>query len=155
MSAIGRHELLQMATKEIARFLTTNLPTTESDWWEKYVLTGLSYQQQRTARERCFDNLQQLEFAALLQILDRNWFPLSEKGRLPREARSWVNELRAVRNKWAHSSAEPIPASETHRDTDTLGRLLAALGAARHKKRFGRCAEHRQIEAVLVETAET
>ena len=34
-----------------------------------------------------------------------------------------------MRNKWAHLSTESMPCSEVYRDADTLGRLLAALGA--------------------------
>jgi superfamily II DNA or RNA helicase len=55
---------------------------------------------------------------------------LSNQISLPREARSWVKELQTVRNKWAHLSSESLPASDTYRDVDTLGRLLAVLGAA-------------------------
>ena len=124
------HKLQQMAVIEIARFLDTNLPTNESDWWKKYVLDYLSFNQQRNAREKGFCKLQQLDFAALLLILDKNWKELRGKAGLPWEAWSWVKELREVRNKWAHLSAEPIPARQTHRDIETLGLLLAALGAA-------------------------
>ena len=123
------NELVQMAMVDIASFLAENLTELDPDWWQKHVLDRLSFQQQRTARERGFSKLQQLDFAALLRILDQNWYELSEKLQFPREARSWVKELQTVRNKWAHLSAESMPASETYRDADTLGRLLAILGA--------------------------
>ncbi|WP_169979793.1 DEAD/DEAH box helicase [Tautonia rosea] len=123
------NDLLHQGTACLARILSEKLPDLSPDWWEKYVIDRLSFQQQRTARERGFTSLQQLDFAALLRILDQNWFELSGRMSLPREARSWVKELQGVRNKWAHLSAEAVPASETWRDADTLGRLLAALGA--------------------------
>ncbi len=123
------NDLIHIATAWIARLLSAKLPELSLDWWQKRVLDRLSFHQQRTARERGFKTLQQLDFAALLRILDQNWYDLSDSLRLPREARSWVKELQTVRNKWAHLSAESIPASETYRDADTLGRLLAALGA--------------------------
>jgi Swt1-like HEPN len=44
--------------------------------------------------------------AALLRVLDQNWFELSNMLRLPREGRTWVKELQTVRNKWAHISSE-------------------------------------------------
>ncbi len=123
------NNLIQMATADIASFLSARLPTLCSDWWQKHVVNRLSFQQQRTAQDREFKTLQQLDFAALLRVLDQNWYELSNQSPLPREARSWVKELQTVRNKWAHLSAESMPASEIYRDTDTLGRLLAALGA--------------------------
>ncbi len=123
------NDLIRKATVWIARVLSAKLPGLSPDWWQKLVLDRLSFHQQRTARERGLKTLEQLDFAALLRVIDQNWFELSGLLGLPREARSWVKELHSVRNKWAHLSAESMPASETYRDTDTLGRLLSALGA--------------------------
>lgn len=61
----------------------------------------LSFQQQRTVEERGVASLRQLDFAALLRILDQNWYELSNILNLPREGRNWVKELQTVRNKWA------------------------------------------------------
>ncbi|NLX98633.1 MAG: DEAD/DEAH box helicase [Rhodopirellula sp.] len=123
------NDLLRMATAEIARFLAAKLPSLGPDWWTKHVLNRLSFQQQRTARDRGFKTLQQLDFAALLRVLDQNWHELKDNIPSAYEARSWVKELQTVRNKWAHLSAEAMPASEVYRDADTLGRLLKILGA--------------------------
>ena len=123
------NNLIQMATGAVACFLTAKLPELSPDYWQKHVLERLSFQQQRTAQERGFETLQQLDFAALLRVLDQNWYELSGLLPLAREARTWVKELQTVRNKWAHLSTDAMPASEIYRDADTLGRLLAALGA--------------------------
>ncbi len=121
--------LIQMATADLAAFLSGQLPELGTDWWEKHVLERLSFQQQRAARERGLKTLRQLDFAALLRVLDQNWYELGERCRLPREARSWLKELQTVRNKWAHLPAESMASSELYRGADTLGRLLVALGA--------------------------
>lgn len=94
------------------------------------MLARLSFQQQRVAMERSYTNLSQLDFAALLRVLDQNWYELSSKRTMPREARSWIKELQTVRNKWAHLSNETMPPSEIYRDADTLGRVLSLIGAA-------------------------
>lgn len=125
------NELMRLATVEIARFLEAKLPSISPEWWEKNVLDRLSFQQQRTARERNFRTLHQFDFAGLLRVLDQNWYELSGSENLPREARNWLKELQTVRNKWAHLSAEAMPASELYRDADTLGRLLEMIGAER------------------------
>lgn len=125
----GMNELIRLATIEIARFLESRLPDLSPQWWDKHVLDRLSFQQQRTAREREFSNLKQLDFAGLLRVLDQNWFELSGSANLSREGRNWVKELQTVRNKWAHLSAESMPDSELYRDADTLGRLLELLRA--------------------------
>lgn len=121
------NELLRAATRDVSRFLSLQLPKLSSDWWNKLVIDRLSFQQQRTARERGFKHLEQFDFAALLRILDQNWFEISSTLSLPREARSWLKELQTVRNKWAHLSSTDLPPSEAYRDADTLGRLLDAI----------------------------
>jgi len=123
------NNLIQLATRELTQFLSAQLPALSEDWWNKHVLDRLSFQQQRMVQERGFKSLQQLDFAALLRVLDQNWYELSNKLSLPREGRTWVKEMQTVRNKWAHLSAQAMPASEIYRDADTLGRLLEMLGA--------------------------
>ena len=100
--------LLQMATAELERFLFESLPTLSDDWWKKHVVDRLSFQQQRLAQERNFRALRDLDFAALLRVLDQNWFELSSSRSLPKEGRNWVKELQTVRNKWAHLSSQGV-----------------------------------------------
>ncbi|OGR04380.1 MAG: hypothetical protein A2511_14610 [Deltaproteobacteria bacterium RIFOXYD12_FULL_50_9] len=96
------NDLIKIATSELELFLSANLPSLASDWWQKQVVDRLSFQQQRFVQERGYKKLQDLDFAALLRILDQNWFELSGSLSLPKEARNWVKELQTVRNKWAH-----------------------------------------------------
>ena len=124
------NDLLKMATAELERFLSESLPALSDDWWKKHVVDRLSFQQQRFAQERNFRALRDLDFAALLRVLDQNWFELSSSRSLPKEGRNWVKELQTVRNKWAHLSSQGIPNSEIYRDADTLGRVLAMIGAS-------------------------
>lgn len=123
------HNELRRATSDLANFLQDKLPVLSEDWWEKHVVERLSFQQQRVLGEKNVASLRELDFAALLRILDQNWYDLSAKITLPREARNWVKELQTVRNKWAHMSADETPASEAYRDADTLGRLLILIDA--------------------------
>lgn len=123
------NDLVRVATAELVRFLSAHLPAISDEWWEKHVVDRLSFQQQRMVQERNYGRLEQLDLAALLRVLDQNWFELSGILRLPREGRHWVKELQTVRNKWAHASISETPASENFRDADTLGRLLSMLDA--------------------------
>ncbi|MCY4138630.1 MAG: helicase-related protein [Rhodobacteraceae bacterium] len=124
------HELIRTATVELAAFLASHLPGLGETWWETHVVKRLSFQQQRILKERGLTELQQMDFASLLRILDHNWTELSQTLSLPREARTWVKELQAMRNRWAHLSATPVPAEDLYRDADTLARVLNMLGAA-------------------------
>ena len=134
------HELIRTATAEISTLLTIHLRAHGRGWWETHVLDRLSFQQQRTVQERGLTALEQLDFAALLRVLDQNWYELSQVLSLPREGRTWVRELQSVRNRWAHLSAAPVPAEDLYRDADTLARVLDMLDAATGFCRGGRSA---------------
>lgn len=124
------YDLIRVGTVELTRFLSAELPKLSAEWWQRLVVDRLSFHQQRSVQEKKHNSLQQLDFAALLRVLDQNWNELCDRLNLPREGRSWVKELQTVRNKWAHLAANSMPAGETYRDTDTLGRLLAMIGSS-------------------------
>lgn len=124
------NSLMQIGSTELARFLKVNLPSLVDDWWQQLVVNRLTYQQERMVHERGFKTLEQLDFAALLRVIDQNWYELSTLLFLPREGRNWVKELQNARNRWAHLSAKGLPPSEVYRDADTLGRFLAMIGAS-------------------------
>ena len=128
-SNLGMIELLKSATTDLASFLGEQLPKLSGDWWRSLVVERLSFQQQRMATERGITSLRQLDLAALLRVMDHNWYELSEALRWPRDGRNWVKELQTVRNKWAHLSTVETPPGEIYRDADTLGRLLTLIGA--------------------------
>ena len=85
--------MIQIATVELAGFLTAHLPTLGEDWWKEYVEDRLSFQQLRMVRKRGLAELKQLDFAALLRVLDWNWHELSQAFSLPREGRNWTRLL--------------------------------------------------------------
>ena len=123
------HQLIRIATAEFADFLAAHLPTLGKAWWKTHVEDRLSFQQQRAVHARGLTTLEQLDFAALLRVFDQNWYELSQALNLPREGRTWVRELQAVRNRWAHLSAAPVPPQDLYRDADTLARVLGTIGA--------------------------
>jgi len=112
-------DLSRIATAELTRFLANNLPKLCANWWQKHVVDRLSFQQQRIVQERGQRTLQELDLAALLRVLDQNWYELSSALQWPRENRTFVKEFQTVRNKWAHLSAQAMPSSEIYRDADT------------------------------------
>jgi hypothetical protein len=123
------NELLRVATPELARFLNDNLPGLSADWWQRRVFQRLTTQQQRMVQGRRLNNLQQLDFAALLRVFDQNWFDLANALTLPPVGRAWVRELQDVRNRWAHLPADGVPNEDVSRDADTLRRFLKMIGA--------------------------
>lgn len=123
------HDLIRIATRELVAFLSTHLPTLGPQWWTTHVEDQLTHSQQQRLRERGHSRLDQFDFAALVRIVDRNWFELSQTANLPREGRNWVRELQSARNRWAHASAEEEVSEDVFRDADTIGRCLGMMGA--------------------------
>ncbi|HBJ36476.1 MAG TPA: helicase [Planctomycetaceae bacterium] len=123
------NELLHLSTRAFAGFLSNQLPRLGADWWKKKVVSSLSFQQQRLVEEKNVGDLRELDFAALVRIVDQNWFELSNTLRLPRDGRNWIKELQSIRNRWAHLSAQAVSAADRYRDADTLDRVLEMLEA--------------------------
>ena len=121
---------MNLATVELTVFLEQHLPKCSDNWWKENVENKLSFSEQRILKEKRYTKLQQLDLAALLRLIDQNWFELSVLLNFPREARNWIKELQTIRNKWAHASSDPLPPSENYRDVDTLSRVLAAINAS-------------------------
>lgn len=124
------HDLIQTATVELSDFLAEHLPPLGENWWKTHVEFHLSFQQQRRAEEHGLTTLEELDFAALLRVFDRNWHEFSYRLNLPREGRNWARELQTVRNRWAHLPARAINTGDVYRDADTLGRFLDILNAS-------------------------
>lgn len=123
------NDILRLAAKEICAYLETALPGLSQDWWETNVIGHLSYHQQRIAQEKGTQTLDDLDLAALLRVLDQNWYELSKEGNLPRETRHWIKELQTVRNKWAHLPSHELTQNDIYRDADTIERLMKAINA--------------------------
>jgi ATP-dependent helicase HepA len=123
------NNLLQKVTVSIATYLEKVLPPLFEDWWNQAVLNGLSFQQKRRMEQRNIRSLAALDLAALLRVLDRNWYQISTKLDLTSEARHFVKEMQTVRNRWAHATTEGFPAEDVYRDLDTLQRFAVVIDA--------------------------
>ena len=124
-------ELLNHAAAELCQFLDKRLPTLgDEDWWVKRVVDKLSFQQQRYVEQRGISELGGLDLAALIRILDQNWYDLNWKETFPPDARHFVKEMQTIRNRWAHASVQEYPRDDVYRDLDTLQRFLAVIGAS-------------------------
>lgn len=80
------NELLQATAKHLAQYLEDVLPQlSPRDWWRTRVFEQLKEPQRAVVIERGFRSLQQLDLAALLQVLDRNWREIRAVQPFPRE----------------------------------------------------------------------
>lgn len=95
---------LYQATILLAKWLSEKLPKFSQTWWDECVLDKLSYNQRLIAEEKGFTMLSDFDLAALLRILDRNWYALREVTYLPTKERDCLHRMVSVRNNWAHCS---------------------------------------------------
>jgi superfamily II DNA or RNA helicase len=122
------NNLLHTFTDELRNLLNSWLPQLSADWWRHHVLGVLTYQQQERVKQSRIDNLSGLDLAALLRVIDQNWFELSSRFNWPKEGRNWLKEAQTIRNRWAHAAAAENDPHDTYRDADTLERLARMLG---------------------------
>jgi SNF2 family DNA or RNA helicase len=120
-------KLLSEATRQLALFLEGVLPSIFEDWWQESVVSSLSFQQRRRLEQRNSESLALLDLAALLRILDQNWYQVSTKLNLRSEARHFVKEMQTIRNRWAHAATESFSAEDIYRDLDTLHRFASVI----------------------------
>lgn len=122
-------KLMTDVARQLALFLEKVLPSLFDNWWEQAVLNSLSFQQRRQAEQRNTTSLAALDLAALLRVLDQNWYQISSKLNLTSEARHFVKEMQTIRNRWAHATAEGFTLDDVYRDLDTLQRFAVVIGA--------------------------
>jgi superfamily II DNA or RNA helicase len=120
-------KLLGVATGQLSTFLKKILPSLFEDWWKQAVVNNLSFQQQQQIERRNLNSLESLDLAALLRVLDQNWYQISNKLHLSVESRHFVKEMQTVRNRWAHAGNEGFPTDDVYRDLDTLQRFVAII----------------------------
>jgi superfamily II DNA or RNA helicase len=118
---------LTETTKQLALFLEGLLPALFDDWWNQAVLNSLSFQQQRRIEQRNIGSLAALDLAALLRVLDQNWYKISTRLDLTSESRHFVKEMQTIRNRWAHAGTEGFPVEDIYRDLDTLQRFVTVI----------------------------
>jgi len=119
------------STGQLTIWLEDVLSTIDKDsWWKTLVLPELSYQQKQRVDRKNITRLQMLDLAALLRILDRNWYQISQLKRLSSRERNFVKEMQTIRNRWAHSDMDGSDNDDVYRDLDTLQRFVSMIGTS-------------------------
>ena len=121
--------LMGETAKQLVIFLKGVLPSLFDDYWNQAVVSKLSFQQRRRVEQNNNESLESLDLAALIRVLDQNWYQISMKQNLTSESRHFVKEMQTIRNRWAHAGAEGFPVDDVYRDLDTLQRFAVVIDA--------------------------
>jgi hypothetical protein len=119
-------------SRETKRFLEQHLPQIGGeDWWQTHVFSQLTYGQQGQVRSRRIQTLGGLDLAALLRVFERNWAELSYTAHLPAVLRTYLHEIKELRNLVSHESVDggDYSPSDRFRYLDTILRVMKALSA--------------------------
>lgn len=119
---------LSDVAEQLSVFLGKILPLLFDDWWNKAVISCLSFQQRKRLEQRNITSLGGLDLAALLRVMDQNWYQISGKLGLNPEVRHFMKEMQTVRNRWAHMDTAGYPVDDIYRDLDTLQRFASVVG---------------------------
>ena len=123
-------EILKYMAKALCAYLEKSLPLLGADnWWKKYVLAELSYQQEQYVIQKGITKLSELDLAALLRVLDKNWYELSWKVSFPNDAKHLMRKIISIRNKWAHISVEETATQSYSGDMEILKRFAMMIEA--------------------------
>ena len=124
------NSFLHEATVSLVDWLNSLLPRATNDWWNDCVLPSLSYTQREMAISRGFSKLSDFDLAALLRIANKSWYDMRTVAYLPTKEREVIRDMMAVRNNWAHCSAE-LPGKDTIlHDLNTISAFIEQLGGS-------------------------
>ena len=120
-------ELLLISVKQLSTWLETNLSLLDDGWWNSFILPSLSYQQRQWVDRKNISTIEELDLAALLRVLDQNWYQFTQQFNFSTQDRHYVKEMQTIRNRWAHIDTQDFIFEDVYRDIDTLQRFLQIL----------------------------
>jgi ATP-dependent helicase HepA len=133
------------AAKHLAQYLDSILPNLSDNWWKECVLEKLSPEQCRRFQTNEDHVLTSFDMAALLRVLDQNWYLLKVKENYPVEAKHYLKEMQTIRNRWAHVTTNGFAFDDLYRDLDTLQRFGKLINAG---EKFDY--ETRELKSLLI-----
>ena len=122
-------EGLQIVTEVLAPHVAGELRARFADeWWDQGVLRVLYDNQKRDLPAGGEDGelIPRLDAARCLVLMDVQWNDLFRR-KLGREHRTWIKELIATRNKWAHKGLLDMADEDAWRALDTMTRLVEQM----------------------------
>jgi hypothetical protein len=124
-------EAFQITTEVLAPYVAAEIRAKYGEeWWNQGVLRVLSENQRRDLPPDGEDDelVHRLDAGRCLILIDFQWDDLFRR-KLSREHRTWVKELIATRNKWAHKGLLDMADEDAWRALDTMTRMVEQIDA--------------------------
>lgn len=123
------NEYMFQLSEKMGDWLSNTLPRITNNWWDDLVMNHLSVLQRETVIANNINDIKGLDLAAILRILDRNWFVITGYIFINNRERRYIRKMQEVRNSWAHITPNDITKQKVKDDVNVIIELLGAFGA--------------------------
>ena len=116
--------------QQVGNWLSNKLPKIVDNWWQELVFNNLNSLQRDVVLRNNIQEISGLDLAAILRVLDRNWFVISSTFFINNKERAYVRTMQEVRNTWAHITPNDISKDRVIEDVNVIIELMQAFGAS-------------------------
>ena len=124
------NEYMFRLNQQMGGWLEKKLPKITDDWWQDLVFNNLSPLQRETVLRNDIHEIKGLDLAALLRVLDRNWFVITSTFFINNKERGNIRTMQEIRNTWAHITPNDISKARVIDDVNVIIALMQAFDAS-------------------------
>lgn len=124
------NEYMFRLNQQIGGWLEKKLPKITDDWWQDLVFNNLSPLQREAVLRNDIHEIKGLDLAALLHVLDRNWFVITSTFFINNKERGNIRTMQEIRNTWAHITPNDISKARVIDDVNVIIALMQAFDAS-------------------------
>ena len=124
------NEYMFRMNQQMGGWLEKKLPKITDDWWQDLVFNNLSPLQRETVLRNDIHEIKGLDLAALLRVLDRNWFVITSTFFINNKERGNIRTMQEIRNTWAHITPNDISKARVIDDVNVIIALMQAFDAS-------------------------
>lgn len=110
-------------------WLSKKLPKITDDWWQDLVIDNLSTLQREKVLRNGIQEIDGLDLATLLQVVDCNWFVITSRFYLNNKDREKIRDMQQIRNDWAHITPSDISKEKVINDMNVIIDLMQTFDA--------------------------
>ncbi len=124
------NEYMFRLNQKMGAWLSKKLPKITDNWWQELVINNLSSLQKDNVLREGIKDIDGLDLAALLRIVDRNWFVITSVFYINNKERNKIREMQRIRNDWAHITPSDITKEKVINDANVIIELMQAFDAS-------------------------
>lgn len=129
------NEYMLRLNQKMGAWLAKKLPKITDNWWQELVINNLSSLQKDNVLKAGIKSIDRLDLAALLRIVDRNWFAITSQFYINNKERYKIRDMQQVRNDWAHITPSDITKEKVINDANIIIELMQAFDASMKETR--------------------